>query len=208
MAQHGRDFSLRSMYRIRAICGEVTLTGTGIDQILESNIKFQAFSPLVSFQFIRILNIPFLMLPPDSAAAKMSCRPLNMDPDLSSHQHENDAGVASTGFLSLDETRKLIPLAHSDANVALTPIVGVWVRLPSDATHRSSFCASVNPAAAAAAAAAAKGGDSQKRLLSSNFIHAACTRFLVFSGIQDRVFVADETFLLVIHLCSSLVLVS
>lgn len=79
------------------------------------------------------------------------------------------------GYLTLNQVRKLVTLQETDTSVPLVPLVGVWVKF------------GIQYADAEIAAT----------LLEHPFVWGACVRFLCSDHIQERVHVAQDTFLLV-----------
>jgi hypothetical protein len=77
------------------------------------------------------------------------------------------------GFLTLNQTRKLVPVLEADPSLSRVPLVGVWTALDEPYPGRSGAAIS-NPLA-----------------------WAACIRYLYCDHIKDRALVAPETFLLV-----------
>ena len=82
----------------------------------------------------------------------------------------------------MNKTRKLVPLLEIDGSVATTPIVGVWVSLQdvnkvinNNGNTTNGITTFDNP-----------------------FLWSACVRFLYADKIQDRAYVSQDTFLLVV----------
>ncbi len=85
------------------------------------------------------------------------------------------------GYLTLNQTRKLVPLLESDGSVSTTPTVGLWVQFTGGASPRHST--------------------DEVSLVSHPFCWGACLKYLSNDHLQDRRFADTETFLLVrIHI--------
>jgi len=144
----GKEFSLRSCIRIR---------GAGHSRIfrdqISASLRFEAVLPNLSFQCTQLHPIPFLKTPLASVLHSRSV--------ADSHRF---------GYLTLNRTRKLVPILESDPCVATAPLVGLWL-------------------------AGLSGPENE--LVKHPLVWAACVRFLNFEGLRERVFVAENTFLLV-----------
>jgi hypothetical protein len=144
----GKEFSLRSCIRIRG-AGHSSLSG---DQILAS-LRFEAVLPNLSFQLTQIKQVPF---------AKTHL--------ASILQGRHVSETNRFGYLTMNRTRKLVPIFETDPCVVTAPLVGIWI-------------------------AGVEGP--QLDTVKHPLIWAACVRYLSFEGLRERVFVDNNTFLLV-----------
>lgn len=156
-----REFSLRSCLRIRA-AGHVqrvrnTLTGA---------YRFEAILPNASFHGVRIKSVPVLSTPLSLKLAKHV-------PTISPAPSNDSNNVCpQMGYLTMNQTRKLVPLLETDPSIATSPIVGVWVSLPDNDEVSST-------------------------ILSHPLAWGSCVRFMCSERIQDKAFIAPNTFLFV-----------
>jgi SCL-interrupting locus protein N-terminus len=121
-------------------------------------------------------------------------------------------GPPQVGYVTLNQTRKIVPLLENDPAVCVTPIVGVWTAFdepPKEVTESNS---SSNRSSSSSGSNSqtrtqhSDKNDDQNRSIerafeSCNIMNpltwAILTRFLFNEHIKERVYVADETFLLV-----------
>jgi SCL-interrupting locus protein N-terminus len=121
-------------------------------------------------------------------------------------------GPPQVGYVTLNQTRKIVPLLENDPAVCVTPIVGVWtafdeppmeVTESNSSSNRSSSSSSSN---SQPRTQHSDKNDDQNRSIERasercNIMNpltwAILTRFLFNEHIKERVYVADETFLLV-----------
>lgn len=171
----GRSLTLKSCYRIRAIgkARESVIEFSGSQ--LTGTVCFEAIMPDVSFQVALIRPLPML--------ATALCGQLMQ---IGSSNSPHPLSAVASGYLTLNQTRKLVPLMDSDGALSRTPTVGVWVRFASPG--------SVEGVAS---------------LVKHPFAWAACVRYLANDLVRDRRFVngrsadlrhpvmENETFLLV-----------
>jgi SCL-interrupting locus protein len=96
----------------------------------------------------------------------------------SNRQDRNGTGITvagpQMGILTMNQTRKLVLLLEHDSTVPMVPVVGCWIALP-EADNIDI-----------------------KVLLEHPFVWAACVRLLSSSHIRERVWIAPDTFLMVI----------
>jgi len=154
----GRECSLKSCLRLRA-AGQVSTDADG----QTGQFRFEAVVPDVSFQAVRIRPLPLLATPLSLTLTRRGTAAGNAN-----------AGP-TMGYLTLNQTRKVVPLLATDPALAMAPIVGVWTVLDSDND----------------------GLDSGNELyLKHPFLWAACTWFLHNSKVADKAFISEGTFLL------------
>lgn len=138
-------------------------TGCNSGVMLDGVVRLEAILPDMSFQTVRISAIPIMSTP-------LSNQLLSKRGDGDGHPL-----LDKTGYLTMNQTRQLLPLLEDDSCVSHVPVVGLWVKLrPSQLSGASA--------------------------LRHPFCWAACVRYLSTAVVQKRVFVASGTFLLVILL--------
>ncbi len=156
-----REFSLRSCLRIRA-AGHVQK----IRNTLSGSYRFEAILPNVSFHGVRIKNVPILSTP---LSLKLAKHIPTMVPTTST---DSSNVCPQMGYLTMNQTRKLVPLLETDPSITMSPIVGVWVSLPDNDEVSST-------------------------ILSHPLAWGSCVRFMCSERIQDKAFIASNTFLFV-----------
>jgi hypothetical protein len=141
-------------------------------------LRVEALLPNVDFQAVRISSLPLLNTPLLSQIVRFD------SPSSSS----SSCPQQCMGYLTLNQTRKIVPLLETDGALSRTPTVGVWVRIEE------------------------VGGDTGRKV-THPLCWGACVRYLCFDQLQDRRFSdvygregegyidptlrRDETFLLV-----------
>ena len=97
--------------RVRAAC-----CTRSRNDIIESSFRFEAILPNVSYQVVKIRNLPLLLTPLS----------INL-----TQQNGDDARLTGPrmGYLTLNQTRKVVPMLEGDTAASVSPIVGVWVCL-------------------------------------------------------------------------------
>ena len=213
----GRNFSLKSCIRVRGLGfasqssspssaerggspgGESTTTtqtttaGTGPchgKELLCGTLRLEAIMPNISLQAVQVRPVPVLTTP----LSRQLCTgiPSNLPPSM--------------GYLTLNQTRKVVMLLEDDSSVPMVPLVGVWVKF-----HNSEMWNNVESHQPHGYDSAGYGGGGGGDLLqpqqlepaiaSSPLNHpycwAACVRFLNSDAVQQRILAADETFLMV-----------
>lgn len=184
----GRSFGLRHFLRMRAIgFSSSTLryaansssisTADQINQ-LRGSVKFEVTVPDISFQFLGIPAIPILATP--------LC--LSLLPSTSTLSGCEDDSLFTCfdqkphmGFVTLNQTRKVVFVLESDANaMSRVPMIGVWLRLPRQSLGHN-----------------ANGSLQLEKAIDHPLCWAACVRYVFSDKVQERVYIAHETFLLV-----------
>jgi len=150
-----RNFSLKSCMRIRARGFVCNSTSTRLD----ATLRFEAVVPNVPFLFQRIRPPPLLSTP--LSLRLTTCEILH-------------ASEQSMGYLTLNKTRKVVPLLETDPAVSLAPLVGVWVQAPLRAEGG--------------------GGGGIGDVHRNPFVTGACVRFLRDGKIRERAFVEANEF--------------
>ena len=137
----GRNHSLKSSLRMRA-AGFVTKSTSA--HVL-ATLRLEAIVPNEVLVFQQVRPPPFLSTP---LSIKLVSVPIGL------------VSSAAAGYLTLNKTRKVVPLLETDPVISLAPLVGVWV-------------------------STSVGGE----LHNDPFIVGACVRFLKDAKIRERVFV-------------------
>ena len=143
---------------------------TRIQSSLNGTVRFEAILPEKSFQVLKVRPIPVLQTP---LSIKLLRRRHQQQATSTSAPTDDNYVGPRVGFLTLNQTRKLVPVLEADPSLSRVPLVGVWTALDDPYSGRSGAAIS-NPLA-----------------------WAACIRYLHCDHIKDRVLVAPETFLLV-----------
>lgn len=155
----GRSLTLKSCYRIRAIGRAREAASESSDSQLIGSVCFEAIMPDVAFQVALIRPLPML--------ATALCSQLMRTGSDNSPQ---PLPAVASGYLTLNQTRKLVPLLDSDGALSRTPTVGVWVRFAS-----------------------LESAEGVANLASHPFSWAACVRYLANDLIRDRRFANGRT---------------
>lgn len=151
----GRGFALKHFMRIQALVERRSDSPSPIGRRdLSSTFRFIALVPDLSFQAVAIRPIP------------LQATPLTM------RLTQPGSSKPRMGFLSINQTRKLVFLLDNDVAVSTAPIVGSWISF-------ESFSGSVDSA------------------LQHPLFWAAAVRYLLGERVRERVFVAEDTFLMV-----------
>eukprot|EP00981_Chlorochromonas_danica_P000711 scaffold147_cov164-Ochromonas_danica.AAC.28 len=154
----GRGFALKHFMRIQALVERRSDSPSPIGRRdLSSTFRFIALVPDLSFQAVAIRPIP------------LQATPLTM------RLTQPGSSKPRMGFLSINQTRKLVFLLDNDVAVSTAPIVGSWISF-------ESFSGSVDSA------------------LQHPLFWAAAVRYLLGERVRERVFVAEDTFLMVLLL--------
>ncbi len=155
--KYGKECTLRSCVRLRA-AGRVRSDADGI----RGTLRFEAVVPDVSFQAVRIRPLPLLTTP--------------LSLNLTRQGGNSSRELPNMGYLTLNQTRKVVPLLSTDPALAMAPIVGVWTTL--DDSHDESY-------------------------LKQPTLWAACTWYLLNNKACDKAFISEGTFLLANFGCMS-----
>jgi len=173
-----KSSTLRNCMRIRA-AGQVQKANGMLNGVL----RFEAVLSDVSFQAIKIRPLPMLSTP---LSLKLTRATTNRPPvGVDGAFVGGSAAGPCMGYLTLNQTRKIIPLLETDPAVSLAPMIGIWVSAEDFSSGQQQHL------------------DEQNQVfLRHPIVWAACLRFLYNEKICDRAFVAQETFLLAICGCS------
>ena len=100
-------------------------------------------------------------------------------------------GPPQVGYVTMNQTRKIVPLVENDPAVSIAPIVGIWTAYdeihdsPDTSTDTADHFKNKNE------------NNDEYSNLRNPLTWAVMIRFLFNENIKDRVFISDETFLLV-----------
>lgn len=150
----GREFYLRNCIRIR---------GSGQSHISEVQrghmlLRYEAVVPNYAFSVMRIHAVPMLSTP------------LSMNLTV----HRGSHSPVSSGYLTLNQTRKLVVVPESDmTTIANMPIIGAWASIAGE-MHTTS------------------------QMLHHSIVWGACVRYLKTRHIKEKILIRQNTFLLVL----------
>ncbi len=161
--RRNREFSLKNCHRIH-VSGSCKPNPDR--KTTRGTVQVDAVSPSVSFQAVPIRPVPLLHTPLFQALTRCD--------QLLSAGVGGAVSPTSTGYLTLNQTRKAVFMAETDGALSNTPTVGLWVRFTG-----------LSP-----------GSES---LVDHPYCWGACVRYLSSDWLQHREFMGDETFLLVSH---------
>ena len=179
--RHTRETSLGACMRLRA-SGPAPQLAHGR---LSGEVRFELLLPRAAFSFVRIREVPVLATALSAKLFSSAAAPVAAS-SSSSPGATRTIPVPKVGYLTLNQTRKAVPLLESDPSISVAPIVGVWTAF-NDGDQAAHAGVSVRVQHGGA------GGH-----LRSPLTWAACVRFLHNEHIKARVFVdGDATFLLV-----------
>jgi len=121
------------------------------------------------------------------------------------------SGRMDYGYLTMDKTRKAVPMLEQDPAVATTPLVGVWVDLVNVWVDAAGAAGGgeggeerfLGAGRIAPRATHAKQSDAQVKPVPTDHVEhpliwQACMRFVTNEQIRERVFVAARTFLCIV----------
>lgn len=174
-----KEFSLKHYVRIRAQ-GSLNKSSDA-NGGRSGKFRFEAIVPDIALQVVPVYPLPILstamattLLDTGSDAVRQSSVPTRrVDARLATFEATN------MGYMTLNQTRKVVFLADSDSSLSSTPVIGVWVRI----------AASMNPQAASEYDWAS--------LARHPYCWTAAMRFLFHERLAQRVYVAQDTFLMV-----------
>ena len=98
---------------------------------LSGTLRFETILPNISFEIVKIKTIPVLSTP---LSIKLARRNINHNVysngsrTLSGidYKNMNSPGPPQFGYVTLNQTRKIIPLLENDPIISIAPLVGVW----------------------------------------------------------------------------------
>ena len=188
----GRDFSLRTLFRIRGkgflVNQDQPLSPT-LYKALIGSLYLESIYPNVTVSLHRISPIPILsttlsirlMSNCSRAATEFNSDIDEIDsrkqPKANNHLHLNDGLLVepspSFGYLTMNQTRKIVFMLENDDSISRIPVVGVWVCI-----HQHDDLA-------------------WEDVLRHPYIWGACIRFTCSEHLKKRIQLADGAFLLV-----------
>ena len=125
---------------------------------INGSYRFEAILPEVSFSYVQIRNLPLLSTP---LSLKLTSVNTSSDDSMSPRM----------GYLTLNQTRKVVPLLETDSAVNMAPIVGVWISGFDDIEEQNG------------------------NVLNHPFFWSACVRYFYNAKILDKAMIAENTFL-------------
>ena len=177
----GRDFSLRTLFRIMGT-GHTNNLGP-LNSTLSGSIRFESIFPTVTILLHRIAPIAILSTP---FAVRLMKSSSNLEMDASRLSKEEGSprlprntsfkdifSLPKMGYLSMNQTRKIIFILENDDAIARVPVVGVWVCLQP------------------------MGSLSFEGYLRHPFVWGACIRYSCSEHLTKRVLLEGKVFLLV-----------
>lgn len=183
-----KDFCIKNFMRIRAN-GSVNTVGDAHASLCSGKIRFEAILPDISLQVLPIhpLSVLNTSLTVVIREATDSLATSRLSPLKKMQQNTPSFCASNMGYVTLNQVRKAVFLADSDASLTSTPLVGVWIRLPPDLFNHSP-----------------SHDVDWTKLVQHPYVWAAAVRFLHHQLIGERVFVAPDTFLMVACIHSAL----
>jgi len=183
-----RETSLGACMRLRASGPAPQLANGG----LAGTVRFEIVLPRATFSFVRIRDVPVLatalsakLSSSVAAAAATAASPSSSSPSAAATR---SIPVPKIGYLTLNQTRKAVPLLESDPAISLAPIVGVWTAFHDGGEHAGHIGVSSR------VQHGGMGGH-----LRSPLTWAACVRFMHNAHIKERVFVDHDATFLLLH---------
>ncbi|KAL7694845.1 putative SCL-interrupting locus protein [Plasmopara halstedii] len=129
------------------------------------DIQLECVAPPLLFKFTLVRNLPLLMTPLAASLAKREFNP--------------NSGNMRSGYLTLDRTRKAVPLLKVDPFVLQHPVVGIWLY----GVHIDD----------------AWNEETARRQLADPFLYFACIGYLMSEVIKERVGPNKNTFLVALY---------
>lgn len=176
----GKSFSLRSCMRLRA-AARVHCTGPEGRGRITTPLRLEVITPNLSFEAVQVGTIPIFTTASTSKLLE-------------------DQSRSNMGYITLNQTRQLVllpsssDLASINCEVITAPVVGVWVTIPAmevpldflgqQGGEEHSHDTSLPPCPLS--------------VLQNPYVWGACVKYILTEHIQDKVWVAPSTFLLVI----------
>jgi hypothetical protein len=180
-----KSFCLKNFLRVQASGFPLTRRSDAglVNEVYGGKIKFEMILPHITFQILTIQPLPILRTPLSSLLCE------NIAVGNTSHITAEEMATYRTGYLTLNQTRKLVFLLDTDTSIATIPLIGVWIHLSDQLPALSSPLSSSSPS-----------DELQTYIINlwkHPFCWAAAIRYLYQQGINERVFIAHETFLMV-----------
>jgi len=139
-------------------------------------LQVKATVPKITFTLSPIANLPLVRTP--------------LGERLLKRERKSNMGY---GLLTLDKTRRAVPLLENDPAVGKMCLVGVWIDMTGAETAQQN-----EPAQGADGAGGSSSGTLTFPRVDHPAIWMACTRFLSTECLGERVFVAPKTFLVML----------
>ena len=156
---------------------EATLNGT---------IRFEAVLPNISYHVQQVRTIPVLTTP--------------LSLKLARRNNNSSGDIPKVGYVTLNQTRKIVPLLENDPAVCTTPLVGVWTafdEVESTNGNENENEKNLSNFDRSDTQYQNKDQNSANSYLQNPLTWAILTRFLCSEHLRDKVFFEKETFLLV-----------
>ena len=122
---------------------------------------------------------------------------------LARRNNDNPSGdIPKVGYVTLNQTRKIVPLVENDPAVCFTPLVGVWtafdeVESKNENENENENVQNNTKFERSNIQYQNSDQNSENSHLQNPLTWAILTRFLCSEHLKDRVFFETETFLLV-----------
>lgn len=158
---------MKNFFRFRASGLSLPNRSNLGESTLSKGCKFhiETFLPDISLQYVAIQTIPILSTP--------FC--LNLFPNQNSSEEFHEESRPTMGFVTLNQTRKVVFLLETDPVIQMIPTVGVWVRLDSSWSDENKI----------------------QDALYHPFCWSAAVKFLLSDNIPKKNFIDNDTFLMV-----------
>lgn len=169
----GKAFSLRSCLRLRA-AGRVHSTGHSGGSRVLAPLRVEVIVPNLSFEAVQVGSISVFST---TATSRL------LEDQAESHM----------GYITMNQTRQLVllpsgsPVASVNAENITAPVAGVWVSMPTMCAPED-FCPEDDGTSSPCC---------PPTVLLNPFIWGACVKYMLTDHLQDKVWVAPATFLLV-----------
>lgn len=164
-----RHLSMKSFVRIRGVAvSRPPTVDCGVRKV-GATLRLELIAPSASFCAKPIQDLPILKTPLSVQVLQMRKSNLNVE------RGESLFSSRTTGYLTLSKVRQAVLLLETDPDASIIPLVGAWVYVDCPAPSLESVSS----------------------LCENTMVWMACCRYLFSSLIQERVWVARNTFLLV-----------
>ena len=137
-----------------------------------ATFRFETILPDISFTLKPLNPIPLMKTP---LAIQLT--------SFNDQVHPSGASLISSqrsGFLTMSSVRQIIPILETDSELASIPLVGVWV-------HAQKNSLSIS-----------QSDRNARSQIKDTLIWAACVRYFQSDFLKERVWIQNNTFLLVI----------
>ena len=137
--------------------------------MLNGTVRFEAVIPNQSFQVVQVKSIAVLKTPLSTALTDL---------------RDGHYSGSSFGYLTMNQTRRLVPILETDSAVSLCPLIGIWISMHHEFANEQSNQSRKNMPNAL-------------RYLQHPKVWGGCVRFCNHDKICERVLMNQQTFLLV-----------